>query len=118
MKNWFSIGIIFLFFFISKNGFTQEVKPKNAMELKLSGRVQLQHFYNDAFRTGRIRPLPRCAATVLGVRNVLSRPPTRSPKMIYTEASCSTSHELSIIFPPMSSIFSIFIPVYAPGQEQ
>jgi len=29
----------------------QDVKPKNSQQLKLSGRVQLQHFYNDAFRT-------------------------------------------------------------------
>ena len=51
MKNWFGALIVFLFFTFLQNGLSQEVKPKNSMELNLSGRVQLQHFYNDAFRT-------------------------------------------------------------------
>ena len=42
---------LFLFLFNSEIGFAQDVKSKNSMELKLSGRIQLQHFYNNRFRT-------------------------------------------------------------------
>ena len=53
MKKWYFAFFAFslIFFSNSETGYAQEVKPKNSMELKLSGRVQLQHFYNDAFRT-------------------------------------------------------------------
>jgi len=53
MKKWYLVLFTISFSFIIdiETGFTQDVKPKNSLELKLSGRVQLQHFYNDAFRT-------------------------------------------------------------------
>ena len=53
MKRFFIIFLTFSFLVIfkSETGFTQDVKSKNSMGLKLSGRVQLQHFYNNRFRT-------------------------------------------------------------------
>lgn len=40
-----------------------------------------------ALKTEAIRPLPKCLATVLGLRKTRSSPLTRRPKMIYMEAS-------------------------------
>jgi hypothetical protein len=53
MKQLFLIFLTssFVFFFNSEIGSAQDVKSKNSMELKLSGRIQLQHFYNNRFRT-------------------------------------------------------------------
>ncbi len=53
MKKWYLALFSFIFLFITtgEHASAQDVKTKNSMELKLSGRVQLQHFYNDAFRT-------------------------------------------------------------------
>jgi hypothetical protein len=60
-----------------------------------------------AFKTELKRPLPRWAATYAGERNILSMPPTRSPKIIYIEDCCSISQQLLMTLKIKSSIISL-----------
>ena len=53
MKRWLLIFSLFLcsLSFNIDQGVAQEVESKNSLNLKLSGRIQLQHVYNNKFRT-------------------------------------------------------------------
>ena len=53
MKRWLLIFSLFLcsLSFSINQGLAQEVESKNSLNLKLSGRIQLQHVYNNKFRT-------------------------------------------------------------------
>lgn len=49
-RAWLPVAFCFIGSLLLQNSPAQDVKAKNAVNLKLSGRVQLQHFYNNRLR--------------------------------------------------------------------